>query len=308
MTVDLLTAGEVMVALRCEGLLRLGGTATVSIAGAEGNVAIAAARLGHRVAWTGRVGDDESGSLVLRTLAAEGVDTSSVRRDPDRETGLLLFEQRLTDLTRVEYHRRDSAGSRWNSDDLECALALQPRIVHVTGITAALSSAAATATAELMSEARRRGAVVSFDVNHRARLWSAGDASATLTRLAAAADIVIASPDELALVADDEQRLLDAGAREVVVKDGARGARVRTGGETIRAAAKRVRAVDSIGAGDAFSAGYLSGVLDGLPVAERLDRAVTLGAFAVGTRGDWEGLPTRDELDLLDAADGDALR
>lgn len=308
MTVDLLTAGEVMIALRCDSLLRLGGTATISIAGAEGNVAIAAARLGHRAAWTGRVGDDESGSLVLRTLAAEGVDTSSVRRDPARETGLLLFEQRLADLTRVEYHRRDSAGSRWNSDDLESALALHPRIVHVTGITAALSMTAASATAELMSEARRRGALVSFDVNHRSRLWSAAEASAALTHLAASADIVIASPEELALVADDEQQLLDAGAREVVVKDGARGARVHAGGETTHAAAKQVRAIDSIGAGDAFSAGYLSSVLDGLPIAERLDRAVTLGAFAVATRGDWEGLPTRDELGLLEAADGGALR
>lgn len=308
MTVDLLTAGETMIALRSAGLLRLGGTAAISTAGAEGNVAIAASRLGHRVAWAGRVGDDESGNLVLRTFAAEGVDVSAVVRDPERETGLLLFEQRLPDLTRVEYHRRGSAGSRWSPEDVPAALALQPRIVHLTGITPALSPAAAEASHALLEGARRQGAMVSVDVNYRSRLWTAEEAAPVLASLVRLADLVIASPDELSLVAEGPGALLRQGASEVIVKDGAQGARAYTEEGELQVPARPVQAVDSIGAGDAFSGGYLSGLLDGADLAARMDRAAALGAFAVASRGDWEGLPFRSELPLLQAAEGGALR
>ncbi|MFD1860254.1 sugar kinase [Aeromicrobium camelliae] len=308
MSVDVLTVGETMTAVRCDGLLRLGGRASLSIAGAESNLAIAMARLGHRVAWSGRVGADESGELVRRTLAAEGVDASTVVRDPDAPTGLLVFEQRLPDLTRVEYHRRHSAGSRWCRDDVQAALDLRPRVVHVTGVTAALSESAREALTTLVDESRARGALVSFDVNFRSRLWSAADAAPVLASLARRADVVIASPDELDLVADEPGSLLQAGVREVVIKRGADGATVLTSDGEVSAPARRVRVVDSIGAGDAFGAGYLSALVDGGDVTERLRRGVVLGAFAVASSGDWEGLPTREELALIDVEEGQAIR
>ena len=93
--IDMVTFGEAMASLRGPGPLRLGGTMRLSIAGAESNVAIGLARLGHRARWVGRIGDDEMGALVVRTLRAEGVDTSSVVVDADRATGLLLFERRV---------------------------------------------------------------------------------------------------------------------------------------------------------------------------------------------------------------------
>ncbi|WP_221933689.1 sugar kinase [Aeromicrobium piscarium] len=306
--VEVLTAGETMTAIRCDQLLRLGGRASVSIAGAESNVAIAMARLGHRVAWSGRVGGDESGELILRTLAAEGVDTSTVVRDDAAATGLLIFEQRLPDVTRVEYHRAGSAGSRWRVADVDAALALAPRLVHVTGVTAALSATTRDALALLVRRAREGGAVVSLDVNFRSRLWSRDEAAPVLRELAGYADIVIASPDELELLGSDARALVAAGARDVVVKHGAEGATAITEEGEESVAAHRVRVVDSIGAGDAFSAGYLSAVLDGAGVGERLRRGTALGAFAVASAGDWEGLPTRDELDLVSVGEGAAIR
>ncbi|WP_245554942.1 sugar kinase [Nesterenkonia alba] len=306
--IDVLTVGETMTAVRCAGPLRLGGPAQITVAGAESNLAIGLARLGHRAAWSGRLGPDESAELILRTLRAEGVDTSTVARDPEAGTGLLLFERRLADLTRVEYHRAGSAGSRWNAGDIEPALALRPRIVHVTGITAALSGAAREALSDLVAGARGQGALVSVDVNFRGRLWSRDQARPMLRDLARRADVVIASEDELELVAAEPEELLEAGVGEVVTKRGAAGASALTREGEVSVPARRVQVVDTIGAGDAFSAGYLSGVLDGCEVDQRLARGATLGAFAVASAGDWEGLPTREELALLDVDEGESIR
>lgn len=305
---DVVTIGESMVAVRCAGLIKFGGAATVAMAGAETNVAIGLARLGHRVRWAGRVGADESGELILRTLRAENVLTDGVVRDPDHATGLVMFEQRLPDVTRVEYHRAGSAGSRLTPADADAALTESPRILHLTGITPALSTDAAAAIETAVRRARADGVIVSFDVNFRSRLWDLDSASAVLRPLVLASHIVIASEDELNLVATYPDELLDAGVHEVVIKRGADGAAVHTRDGVDEAPGHRVTVVDSIGAGDAFTAGYLSGRLDGLSITERLARANTLGAFAVSSRGDWEGLPTRGELDLITTESGAALR
>ncbi|SPT63750.1 sugar kinase [Actinomadura madurae] len=309
--VDVLTAGETMMALRATGPVRLGSGFTAGIAGAESNVAIGLGRLGHTAAWAGRVGSDEAGHLITRTLRAEGVDASAVHRDTAAPTGLIMFEQRLPDVTRVHYLRAGSAGSRLCREDVE-ALPFEPRIVHITGITPALGPSCRDAVTALCRLARARNAQISLDVNHRPRLWSRAAAAEALAPLAAAADRVIGSPDELTLLGDGKPdaiaaQLLDGGAAEVVVKNGDE-ARSYTADGAHAVPAHRVDLVDSIGAGDAFAAGYLSGLLDGLDVEARLRRAHSAGAFAVQTRGDWEGLPYRDELDLIGLPEGAALR
>ncbi|MED7932091.1 sugar kinase [Nonomuraea sp. LP-02] len=313
---DVLTLGEAMVCLRADGQVRLGGTARMSVAGAEANVAIGLTRLGHDVAFVGAVGPDQFGELVRRTLRAEGVGVDALRTDP-APTGIVVFEERLTGVTRVDYHRHGSAGSGLSVPDVEDAFAAlpdPPRILHVTGVTPALGEGMALAVRAAVRLARAAGARVCLDVNHRGRLWSEARARRVLTELAAEADIVIASEDELALASpgDDEagrvRSLLDGGAAEVVVKRGAAGATVFTAGEALSLPARPVTAVDVIGAGDAFVAGYLSGLLDGLPPDGRLARAITTGAFAVAVRGDWEGAPTRAELTLLGLPDGTTVR
>ncbi|MDQ1014105.1 PfkB family carbohydrate kinase [Streptomyces afghaniensis] len=159
---------------------------------------------------------------------------------------------------------------------------------------------------------------VCFDVNHRSRLWSADRARAALRPILAHIDLLIASEDELPLVLDRSDAaeaeaeavdtLLSKGVGERLVKRGARGATSFTADGATDRAARRVDAVDLVGAGDAFVAGYLSGFLDGDDILARLHRAVTTAAFAVATRGDWEGLPTRDELGLFDQPDGTTIR
>ncbi|MET7403374.1 sugar kinase [Dactylosporangium sp. NPDC005572] len=308
---DVLTLGETMAAFKFGGPVRLGGTATVSVAGAESTVAVGLARLGHHAAWVGVTGADETGALVRRTLRAEGVDLTWARVEAARPTGLILFESRLPGVDRVTYHRAGSAGATLTAVEVAAAVeAAAPRIVHVTGITCALGAGPAEAVRTAARLGRAAGATVCLDVNHRRRLWSDDEAAATLRLLVSDVDVLVASDDELHLVAGDDAvaGLLAAGVREVVVKHGADGATSHTADGSLHRPARHVAAVDTVGAGDAFVAGLLSGMLDGLDAGGRLDRAVTTGAFAVATRGDWEGLPTRDELALLDHAPGTALR
>jgi 2-dehydro-3-deoxygluconokinase len=315
--IDVLTFGEALASARSAGLLRYGGALSLSLGGAETNVAIGLARLGHRATWAGRVGNDEFGDFVRRTLHGEGVAGEPIV-DDGRPTGVMFLERRVADISRVAYYRAGSAGSALCPADVLPALRDgQPRILHVTGITPALSASAAEATIAAVREARSLGTLVSFDVNHRSKLWSAEEARPVLTELAGLADVVFASENELALVvdavhgedeADGVAELAARGVDQVVLKRGAAGARAWRAGESTSVPARSVPVVDTVGAGDAFTAGYLSALLDGLPVPGRLDRGAVLGAFAVSAPGDWEALPTRDELHLLDLGTGSTIR
>jgi 2-dehydro-3-deoxygluconokinase len=313
---DVVTFGEAMAALRGDGPLRLGGPMQLSMAGAETNVAIGLARLGHAVSWIGRTGADELGELVRRTLRAEGVDIADATVDPDRPTGLLLRERRVADTVRVSYYRRGSAGSALTADDVLPALRRGARWLHVTGITAALSEPCADAVRVCVRAARAAGVRISLDVNHRSALWPATDARAVLAPLGEAVSVVFASEDELPLLAATDagdtteiaRALIDGGAELVVVKQGAAGATAYSHGSVTSVAAPVVPVVDLVGAGDAFVAGALSALLDGKPPSELLRRAVATAAFAVAGSGDWEALPHRDELPLLELPDGTVLR
>lgn len=314
--IDVLTIGETMGAIRSEGVLGVGRPPSLSVAGAESNVAIGLARLGHRSAWASVLGDDAIGDLIVRTCSAEGVDVAAVRRLGGRPSGILVSQQRPMGRARVDYHRTASAFTAIDTQDVLAALERSPRILHLTGITPALGPGPARAVTAAVREARSRGITVSFDVNFRSRLWDdTGAARLAFAELARHADVVFGGVGELALVVPEgtapgelPAAVLSLGAREVVVKLGGDGARGVTSEQDVSAPAHQVDVLDPIGAGDAFVAGYLSGALDGLDLTDRLARANVCGALAVATPGDWEGLPHRPDLDLLDTAPGDVQR
>lgn len=298
---DVLTLGEALASFRVAGRVGFGRALTPHLAGAETNVAIGLSRLGHSVQWIGRVGSDSFGDEVLRTLRAEGVSTAGAVVDGGAPTGLMFLEQRTADLTRVEYRRTGSAGSRLCPEDLSATAMEGRRVLHLTGITPALSASAAATVVRAAELASAAGVLVSLDVNHRTRLWSRHDAAAALRPLLPLVTLLVAGEDELALVADGPEdqavrRLLGSGVREVAVKRGSAGATLHSAQGVVDAPAVAVTAVDPVGAGDAFCAGMLSAVLDDLDPAARLERAVLMGAWAVSTVGDWQGLPSRAEL------------
>lgn len=309
--VQVLTMGETMGTIRAGGLLGVGAAPAVSVAGAESNVAIGLSRLGHHAAWTSVLGADAIGDLIVRTLAAERVDTSSVRREESAASGILVSQQRPLGRAQVDYHRTHSAFTTINPADVHRGLELRPRIVHLTGITPALGPGPAEATLAAAHAARDAGAVVSLDVNYRSRLWSREDAGAFLNQIVGIADLVFGDPQELAVLTGtnepDVPGLLLRGVRQVVIKLGPKGARVCTADTDVTRPAWAVQVADPIGAGDAFVAGYLSGVLDDLSPVDRLERGNACGAAVVSSRGDWEAMLTRADLGSL-AAGGDVQR
>ncbi|WP_020670742.1 sugar kinase [Amycolatopsis nigrescens] len=306
MSGGLFTLGETMAVFTTpSGRLRHAATVNVGMAGAESNVAIGVRRLGGQASWQGRVGADEPGALVLSKIRGEDVETGTVVTDEAARTGLMLKDYRTADVMRVTYYREHSAGSRLCEADLDAERIAAAGVLHLTGITPALSGSARAAVFTAAEIARSAGVPVSFDVNYRAALWPAELATPVLTDLAGRADVLFAGDDETALLGMDGSGagLLDGmralGPAQVVLKLGARGALADVGGARHEVPAFEVRAVDAVGAGDAFVAGYLAELLAGAPPAERLRTAAACGAFAVSVLGDWEGLPTREDLGLL---------
>jgi 2-dehydro-3-deoxygluconokinase len=303
------TLGETM-ALLCNprvGPLRHAYSLELSCGGAESNMAIGLSRLGHRAGWIGRVGDDEFGLLVRRTLVAEGVDTRAVVVDPVAATGLMIKSRRTEALTRVSYYRSGSAGSRLCPDDVDAALVRSARVLHLTGITPALSASARAAVRYAAEVAQAAGVTISLDLNYRQALWSAEHAAEELGALVRTAGLVFATEPEARLLVDGADApelargLAKLGPRQVLLKRGALGAVALVDGRVLQVPPYRVTEVDPVGAGDAFAAGYLCGLLDGAPAEGRLSTAALAGAFAVTVSGDWEGLPDRAELAMMSA-------
>ncbi|MEU6997310.1 sugar kinase [Nonomuraea sp. NPDC046570] len=297
---EVITFGEAMVLMYGERGLPLAEATsfTRSVAGAEANVSVGLARLGHDVAWFGRVGDDPFGRVVLNTLRGEGVDVSRARVDPDAPTGLLvrdcLAERRIS----VAYYRAGSAGSRLDAADVDHDWIGGAKLLHVTGITAALSESARQATHAAVAAAKAAGVPVCLDPNLRFKLASAERWRELIEELAVHADLVLTGDEETSVIAGEEGErwFFERGAGLVVTKLGARGAKATDGRSSWEVPVWPVTAVDSVGAGDAFAAGFLSGWLRELPVPEALRVGARVAAFVVGTPGDQSGLPYLSEI------------
>jgi 2-dehydro-3-deoxygluconokinase len=304
----LLTIGETLgVAATTPGNpLRSTNALRLSTAGAEATVAIGMRRLGHSAAWVGTLGADEIGNRVIRELRAEGVDTSYIRTVPDIKTGFMLRDHRTADFTSVDYYRTGLAGTHLCPADVDAAFegAGEVSILHLTGITAVLSTSCRAAVHRAVELAQLRGVTVSFDVNYRRSLATPEQAGSDARELLPHADIVFVGDDELHLLTDETDPYIATravaalGPSEVILKRGADGAyALRSDGEIATTAALPVTIADVIGAGDSFVAGYLAARCHGLGIVERLSWASACAACTVGTYGDWEGLPSRAELD-----------
>ena len=304
------TLGETMalVASTSFGPLQHTRTMNLGIGGSESNMAIALSRLGTQATWIGKVGADSLGDLVVREIGAEGVHVVAPR-DQEAPTALMVKEYRTSVDTHVWYYRKDNAGSRLRADEVDPDLIRNAALLHVTGISPALSDTMAHTVDEAIRIAKESGTIVSFDLNFRGKLWSRERAKEAYQRIIPLADIVFAGDDEAAIAVGRQTRRLSSRiawwmpAPVRRSSNSAREARLPswTGSSNERAAIK-VPAIDTVGAGDAFVAGYLADFLLGADVPTRLTTAVTVG-YACLTSGDWEGTPRRHELALLGGAE-----
>jgi 2-dehydro-3-deoxygluconokinase len=323
--VDVVTIGESMVLFQPlqEGPLSYAPLFTRSVGGAESNVAIALARLGKTTRWVSRLGRDPFGDIIASTLAGEGVDISFVQRDATASTAVFFRENRGHGDPSVFYYRQGSAASRMTPADVRPEWMADARHLHVTGITPALGPDTRETVASAMRLARELGLTVSFDPNLRRKLWDESTARETLLSLVPLCDVFLPGIEEAEFLAGARAPeelgafFRDMGPAVVALKLGAEGSLgfVRDG--SVHAPPHVVhRVLDSVGAGDAFAAGFLSVLLDSntlLSLApETLQRALQhaniMGAMATQFRGDWEALPTWAQLENIISGQSEVTR
>lgn len=275
------------------------------IAGADNNVAIGLSRLGFKVAWLSRVGNDSLGRFVVDSLKAEGLDCRHVGVDDANPTGFQFKSLQLDgNDPAVEYFRRGSAASRMGVGDVPAEL-LDARHLHATGIPAALSESMNMLSRHLMTRMRAAGRSVSFDPNLRPSLWpSQARMIDEINSLAALADWVLPGLAEGQLLTgrqspeDIAAFYLDRGAEAVVIKLGPQGAYYRSAAAEGYVEGRKVaKVVDTVGAGDGFAVGVVSALLEGHSLARAVARGNWVGSCAVQSPGDMEGLPTRADLE-----------
>ncbi|GAA3064638.1 2-dehydro-3-deoxygluconokinase [Actinokineospora globicatena] len=277
---------------------------TRTVGGAESNVARTLAGFGVRAAWVSAVGADPFGRAVLAAVSAAGVDVTGVAVDPTRPTGLYIKESDAAGSP-VRYYRRGSAASAMGPDALDRVDLAGARLVHVSGITAALSPTCLALLRAVMDLPRTTHRV-SFDLNWRPALWADGDAG-VLQELADRADIVLVGLDEAEVVwgatTPAEVRTVLPTPSTLVVKQGAVGATLlRHGLPEVFEPALRVEVVEPVGAGDAFAAGFLAATLRDEPPARALRAGHIRAATVLRTHHDVaDPLPAPAVDDLLDA-------
>jgi 2-dehydro-3-deoxygluconokinase len=309
MSLDVLCIGESMVSLAPRRSVRLKDATSLSVhvAGAESNVAVTVAALGGSAAWLSRVGRDPFGELVVDAVRSAGVDVSGVGRCDGLPTGVMVKDPGASG-TAVHYYRTGSAAASMGAEMLADVVGLQPRVVHVSGVTPALSPSCLELVSQLIENRPIGGAIISFDVNYRPALWPRDDAAQTLLALAQASDIVFVGVDEAEQLwqvdSPEAARDLLGGASRLVVKNGADDASEFGSGTRVSVPAPSVDVVEPVGAGDAFAAGWLVGMLRELPPRQRLRLGHLCAAHAMLRADDHSRLPAPNDLaGLLRASD-----
>ena len=304
---DVITFGEAMMLLVADqpGPLEYVEAFHKRTAGAETNVAIGLARLGLKVGWASRLGTDSMGRYLLAAMAREGIDCSHIVCDAAQKTGF-QFKGKVSDGSDppVEYHRAGSAASHMGLADIDEAWLLGARHLHATGVFAAISPTTLPAARKTMDLMRGAGRSVSFDPNLRPTLWATPELMReAINDLAMRAHWVLPGLEEGRFLTGEStpegiaRYYRQRGAQLVVIKLGSEGAFYDgESGSGFVAGFPVSEVVDTVGAGDGFAVGVISGLLEGLGVPDAVKRGAWIGARAVQVLGDSEGLPTRAEL------------
>lgn len=303
---DVITFGEAMAMFIANqsGPLHTINQFTLELAGAEINVAIGLARLGLRAGWVSKVGNDAFGKFITERLKNESVDISQVLTDDHYPTGFQLKAKVAEGDPEVQYFRKGSAASQLQIVDFPEAYFQSAKHMHLTGIPLAISKQARSFARHALSFMKKNGRTVSFDPNLRPSLWdSQAEMVEEINAAAFEANYVLPGITEGEILTGytDPRAIasfyLEKGVELVVVKLGPDGAFYKTALEegTVRGFPVK-EVVDTVGAGDGFAVGIISGLIEGLSLKEIVLRGNAIGSLAVQTPGDHDGYPNRPEL------------
>lgn len=278
---------------------------TRSAAGAEMNVAIGLRRLDHQVCYITKLGKDPFGKYLIDFLSNEGIDTSKICFDDCYPTAFQLKERTSVGDPKVAYYRNGSAASNLKVDDIDSIDMSGFNHFHLTGIFPAISDISRSSMLYLIEKAKNNGLSTSFDPNLRLSLWKNNDEMVKIiNKIAFRCDTVLPGISEGKILTgyDNEKDIADFyikhGVKNVVIKMGPKGAYVKTPTQEDYIEGYEVEhVVDTVGAGDGFAVGFISGLLEGKPIHECVSRANAIGAMQVMVEGDNEGLPTREKLE-----------
>ena len=306
MAKGLLLAGEPMGLLiaQSEGSLDSVAGFTLAVAGAEFNVATGAARLGHFVSYLTKLGNDPFGTRITNTLTANKIDSSNVLTSDTNTTGFMLKSKVSKGDPEIFYFRKGSAASTLDASDVDKIDFSKFDYVHLTGIFPALTDSTRAAIMALIKKAKELGLFISFDPNLRPQLWPSQEVMVkTLNELASYADLVLPGCGEGKILcgSEDPSKINDfyrsLGARMVVTKLGPDGALVREGDNEYKVPGFIIdKVVDTVGAGDGFACGVITGLMEGLSLEKAVERGAAIGAIQCTFAGDNEGLPTQEQL------------
>lgn len=303
---DVVTIGETMVLFTPEssGPLRFANQFQKTIGGAESNVCIALARLGHQTGWISNLGDDEFGLYIRNFIRGEGVDTSAVTFDKKHATAVFFKEVNYGKDPAIYYYRGNSAASQMSAEDLNEEYISEAKFIHLTGITPALSLSCRDMIYKAIELAHHNKQTIMFDPNIRLKLWGKEEAREVLLDIAHQSHIVMPGIEEGELLTGENDpekiatSLLAGETKVVVVKLGDQGAYYATKEESAYVAGEKVaQVIDTVGAGDGFAAGFLSGLIRGWDYKEAIQLGNKIGAHAITVTGDVEGYPYWSEID-----------
>lgn len=302
----LILAGEPMGLLiaQSEGSLDSVSGYDLAVAGAEFNVAVGVARLGHRVTYMTKLGKDPFGQRIIHVLNENKIGNEFVAWSDTKNTGFMLKGRVSQGDPDIFYFRAGSAASTLSVEDVEKIRFDEYSHIHLTGILPALSESTRAAVNLMFDKARQAGLLITFDPNLRPQLWPSQDVMIqSINEMASKADIVLPGTAEgKILMGSDDPKKINAfyrnlGAKAVITKVGSQGAYVTTETEEYLVPGFKVdKVVDTVGAGDGFAAGVITALMEGLPLKEAVRRGNAIGAIQVTSRGDNEGLPYPDQL------------
>jgi len=271
--------------------------------GAEGTVAVGVKRLGHSAGWISLLGDDELGYYIRSLIQGEGVDVSTVQMVSGKQTALFVRERLPLGEARHFYYRSGSAFSEITPEVLQEDYISSAKILHITGITPALSENCRQTIDAAVGIAKSNGMTITFDPNLRLKLWNADEAKPVMEKLMKSADYVLPGIEEMQLLYGIQplERLLDhlheIGCERIILKLGKEGAVLSLPSGTETFAGYPVDSpVDLMGAGDAFAAGFIAGILKGLSPGDSVDLANLVASMSIRLPGNIESLPTWDEI------------
>ncbi|MGX7133446.1 sugar kinase [Enterococcus songbeiensis] len=302
---DLVTIGESMVVLTStkQGYMRYNTHFERSFAGSEMNVAAGVSRMGHHSGWISRIGKDEFGKALKSFASSEGIDVSQVTEVSTNKTGLMFKEYIRENKMKIAYYRDYSAASTIETKDIKEEYIKSAKYLFVSGITPLLSESCYEAVMKSISIAKKNNVKVIFDPNIRKNLWTFNESRSKFFEILKLSDIFLPGLIEAEILFNtrDVETLADLILKEgpnlTVIKLGAEGAYYASSDESNYVKGFKVeRIVDAVGAGDAFTAGLVTGLIEGLSLKESVVRANAFGAIVTQVKGDIEGIPTVDDL------------